>query len=334
MQKDTRQDPSDQSLLNSDYSKMKLEYDRLLQEMEMLKLQFSEIENTNNHLISATWREREMKKLLTNTVDELNKTKSLLEAQNKRVWESINYSKKIQTAINATEQDLAALFSSSMILYRPKDIISGDFPWLFRRDEYAYVAAVDCTGHGVPGAMMSMIGNLILNDIVNDQGILTPGEILTKLHYSIVKTLKQDVPGSDSKDGMDIALCRINLNTNELIYSGAHRPLFLYRNGEIQVTKGDKLLVGGVQYKNKLTFQDHVFQIAKGEQISIFSDGYTDQFGGPNERKIMTKGLKELLEQSYSPSMPDLKNKLSTYFDEWMGDLKQLDDVLIITIGF
>ncbi|MDQ3108733.1 MAG: serine/threonine-protein phosphatase, partial [Bacteroidota bacterium] len=310
------------------------ENQKLQLELEQMKLFFSELETTNKHLISATWRERDMKKQLAETLAELKQTKVLVDAQNKRISESINYARKIQLAINATEQDICTYLKNSFVLYRPKDIISGDFPWYLKRGQYVYIAAVDCTGHGVPGAMMSMIGNLLLNDIANGSVILDPGDILLKLHHAVVRTLKQDVPGSDSNSGMDIGLCRYNLETGELKYAGAHRPMFLLRNGILEVISGDKFPIGGLHYKGKNTFTTHVLSLEKGESVILFSDGYPDQIGGPNEKKIMTSGLKELILKTPGNNMSEMKDALENAFENWRGDNKQIDDVLVIGLGF
>ncbi len=305
----------------------------LRQELEQFKLIISELESTNNHLISATWRERDIKKQLGDTLAELKKTKDFVEAQNKRISESINYARKIQLAINATENDVCSVLKSSFIYYKPKDVISGDFPWFYRTEKYIFVAAVDCTGHGVPGAMMSMIGNLLLNDIINDREVLEPGEVLLRLHQAVVRTLKQDLPDSNSSEGMDIGLCRYEMETGELKYSGAHRPLFYRRNGMVETISGDKYPIGGIQYRGKNNYTTHTIRLQKEESVFIFSDGYPDQLGGPEKKKFLTKGLKRLIEDNSGRSMRELRALLELEFDKWMETNKQTDDVLVIGLG-
>lgn len=319
--------------LRAELEKQIAEKESIRKELDHVKLFFSELESTNNHLISATWREREMKKKLVATLAELERTKELVEAQNKRIAESINYARKIQLAINATEDDICAELKNSFVYYRPKDVISGDFPWHCRRNNFSFVAAVDCTGHGVPGAMMSMIGNLLLNDIINDNIIPEPGDILLRLHHAVVRTLKQDQPDSHSSDGMDIGLCRIDLETGELKYAGAHRPLFHLKNGMIDVISGDKFPIGGIQYKGKNAYTTHTMQLEKDSSVFIFSDGYTDQVGGPEGKKIMTKGLRQIIENNAGRSMKELKAVLEKEFEGWKENRKQLDDVLVIGLG-
>ncbi len=309
--------------------KEKAEKEQLRKELDNLKLIFSELESTNNHLIAATWRERDMKKKLADTLEELNKTKQVVENQKRR----INYSKKIQVAINPSESDLQSVFPNSFIFYHPKDIISGDFPWVYQTANYLYVAAVDCTGHGVPGAMMSMIGNLLLTDIVNNGEEMCPSSILLQLHRSVVRTLKQDVSGSNSNDGMDLGLCRIDIKNKTIDFSGAHRPLFLLREN-IKSFGGDKFPVGGIQYKGKNNFTDHRIEYEPGDKIFLFTDGYPDQIGGEHKRKFMTSGFSAMLEQSRKLSMPNLKNRITNSYLEWKGDSKQIDDILVIGIEF
>jgi serine phosphatase RsbU (regulator of sigma subunit) len=316
------------------YLKTRAENDLLKQELEGLKLYFQEIETTNNHLISATWRERDMKKKLAETIEELNLTRKIVENQNQRITESINYSKKIQQAINPTENDLRSRFPESFILYQPKDVISGDFPWLFSTGDYTYVAAVDCTGHGVPGAMMSMIGSLLLKDITSNGQMLMPAAILRKLHESVVETLKQDSLAGNSNDGMDMAICCIDKKNKQIIFSGAHRPLFYRRNGEITVYSGDKFPIGGMHYKNKNSFTDETINFKEGDSIFLFTDGLPDQTGGPEKKKLMSKNVKTFFEERSSMDLQDLKNELTDYLSAWKGNNKQVDDILIIGIKF
>lgn len=306
----------------------------LVKEYENLKIQFSELEATNNHLIAATWRERDLKKKLADTVEELNKTKSIVETQNKRITESINYARKIQLAINPNETDLSVHYPESFIYYAPKDVISGDFPWIFNTGDYMYVAAVDCTGHGVPGAMMSMIGNLLLNDIVNDGTVLLPSAILRRLHLAVVQTLKQNSSDSNSNDGMDIALCRINKQTKEIVFSGAHRPLFFLKNNSVEVINGNKFPIGGMHYKGLNNFTDEVISFTKGDSIFMFTDGLPDQIGGPEKKKLMSRTIKQFIEENSTSDMPELKSAIIKNYQEWRGNNKQIDDVLLIGIRF
>lgn len=302
-------------------------------EIERLRIFLTELETTNNHLVAATWREREMKKQLTKTLGELRDTKKLVDDQHYRISESINYARRIQQAINVSEQELQRVFPESFVIYKPKDAISGDFPWLYQHDDFVWIAAIDCTGHGVPGAMLSMIGNLLLHEIVNGANDLLPGFILEQLHNGIVKTLKQDQPGADSNDGMDGILCRYTISTGELIFAGSHRPLLITQQGITTLISGDKYPIGGTQYKNRTAYTNHAFSLSQGDRFLLFSDGFTDQFGGESNKRISNKGIKNLFEESRHFSMAEVKEVLENYFTTWKGSYKQIDDVVVIGIG-
>lgn len=311
------------------------EKQKLQSDLENLKLCYSELEATNNHLIAATWRERDLKKKLADTVEELNKTKEVVEHQNKRISESINYARKIQLAINPTEDDLKTYIPESFIIYKPKDIISGDFPWFCKKTEAIYIAAVDCTGHGVPGAMMSMIGNLLLNDIINNSDHPSPGSVLDDLHKSVVHTLKQKTSSSNSTDGMDIALLQIFPSKKEVCFASAHRPLYLIREKELIEYKGDKFPIGGIQYdKKRVPFSNTTISVKKGDILLIFSDGLPDQIGGKEKRKFMSGRIAEIAQNHENHSMPELEKKYIHEIESWMQDTKQVDDILLIAIKF
>jgi serine phosphatase RsbU (regulator of sigma subunit) len=299
------------------------------------KIIVAELEQTNNNLISATWRERDMKKQLKDAMDEIEKSKGIIELQNKRISESINYARKIQIAINPTEGDLKNYLPESFILYKPKDVISGDFPWFSKKEKSIYVAAVDCTGHGVPGAMMSMIGNLLLNDIVNNSENPLPGAVLDDLHKSVVHTLKQKTSSANSTDGMDIALLQVIPEQNQVIYSSAHRPLFLIRDNQLIEYKGDKFPIGGIQYdKKRVPFINTSIQIQKGDIMLIFSDGLPDQVGGEEKKKFMSSRIAEIAVQNSTKSMDELEKIYDSSITDWMKNTKQVDDILLIGMKF
>jgi len=307
----------------------------LKDKLEMQKIMLAELEQTNNNLISATWRERDMKKQLKDAMDEIEKSKSIIELQNRRISESINYARKIQLAINPTEDDLKNYLPDSFILYKPKDVISGDFPWFCKKANSIYVAAVDCTGHGVPGAMMSMIGNLLLNDIINNSELPTPGKVLDDLHTAVVQTLKQKTSSSNSTDGMDIALLQVNPEKGEVCFSSAHRPLYLVRNNELIEYKGDKFPIGGIQYDRKrVPFTNTNIKYQKGDIILIFSDGLPDQTGGTEKRKYMASTIANIARENASCSMAELQSKYTQSINNWMNTSRQVDDILLIGIKF
>ena len=303
---------------------------KMSKENEMNQMQIGELMETQQHLITATWRERELK-------EELQKTKEIIEEQNKKIMDSINYAKRIQKAIIPPDELLKEMLGDYLMFYKPKDLVSGDFPWFYEREDYVYIAAVDCTGHGVPGAMMSLIGNLLLNDIVNNTSVQkTPGIILNELHKAVVQTLKQDAPGNKAADGMDVGICRIKKDKSEVIYAGAHRPLYKLVEGQEEVAqyKGSKFPIGGMQYNGSNHFDDVDVEIKKGEKIFFFSDGLPDQMGGPDKLKLGPKKIRNLIENNREKSMPEIGAIFEKTFIEWMGQEKQMDDVLLIGVAF
>ncbi len=259
-----------------------------------------------------------------------------IENTNKKITESINYAKRIQGSILPKTTNLQSYFSDSFIFYKPKDVVSGDFPWMFTRDNNIYFAAVDCTGHGVPGALLSFIGYFQLNNIVDHKKVLDSGVILDNLHHGVRKTLRQDVEGANSRDGMDVALCRYDLNENKLYYAGAHRPLYLLRNGELQEFKGDRKAIGGIPHKKKKekNFTNYIIDIKKGDKIFIFSDGYPDQIGGPNRKKYQAKQIREGIVKNNKFSMSQYSEYFETEFVNWKAENKQIDDILMIGVEF
>ena len=290
-----------------------------------------------------------------------------IESKNKDISDSINYSKRIQDASLAPKELKYKLFPDAFVLFKPKDIVSGDFYWYAEKDGKRLIASCDCTGHGVPGALMSMIGNNILNQIVNEKGITAPAEILNHLHKEVRKALKQDEQGA-TKDGMDIALISFNTET-EIEYAGAHRPLWILsssesgfgsvkegaevrqsRSSEETIEKGaqisvhsppncevteiklDKFSIGGYQSETERKFTNHKISLSKGDCIYIFSDGFVDQFGGKDGKKYMSKRFKDILLANYSMPMLEQENTLIKTFETWKGSHEQVDDVLVIGI--
>lgn len=309
----------------SSFSKINESMDKLKHDLSMAIQQVEELSETNAHLITATFRERALKK-------ELAASKELIESQTKKIQDSINYSLRIQQSIIPSSDTFSEALNNHFVFYKPKDVVSGDFPWMFTKDDYVYVAAVDCTGHGVPGAMMSMIGNLLLNSIIGNGPAKTPSEVLAELHKAVVHTLKQDAEGNKAADGMDAALCRINYKKNELLFSGAHLPLIFMRNGDLETFKGDKFPVGGMQYRNRNKYSDHTIKLEKGDKFYVFSDGIIDQIGGEEGRKWMSVSLKEFIMSNNHLSMSEIHQKIENTFDEYKGEYKQVDDVLLIGV--
>jgi PAS domain S-box-containing protein len=281
--------------------------------------------------------------------DELNKLESVLvvshditerkmieleiQNKNKKITESINYAKRIQNAILPNSRVISKAIPDSFILYKPRDVVSGDFPWFVQIKDEIFIAAVDCTGHGVPGALLSLIGYFLLNDIVRSRKVTEPGKILDLLDEGVTTTLRQDEDAT-TKDGMDIALCKINLNSQEVEYAGAHRPLYLMKGGEMDEVKGNKFPIGGGIFKNQTNFTNTKIKLKKGDSIYFSSDGFPDQFGGPLGRKLGPKRIREIIQDVHTQSMEDAMNRFDNIWEDWRGDTKHTDYLLLICIKF
>lgn len=258
--------------------------------------------------------------------EELVQKNILIEQKNKDITDSIRYASRIQSAIMPPDDSL----DNSFILFKPKDIVSGDFYWLARTGTKQFVAAVDCTGHGVPGAFMSIIGHDSLNKIVKEYGYSDPAEILNYLNDELVKTLQKQAEDGEVKDGMDLALLVYDTEKMELDYAGAYNPLYLIRNKELLVTRADRFAIGRTSSESGKKFTSHKIKLQKGDTTYIFSDGYADQFGGAEGKKFMIRKLKQLLVDIQDLSMKKQKQKLEETFEDWRGNNEQIDDVIII----
>jgi PAS domain S-box-containing protein len=256
-----------------------------------------------------------------------------IQNKNKKITESINYAKRIQNAILPNNRVISKALPDSFILYKPRDVVSGDFPWFVQMKDEIFIAAVDCTGHGVPGALLSLIGYFLLNDIVRSRKITEPGKILDMLDEGVTTTLRQDEDAT-TKDGMDIALCKINLSKREVEYAGAHRPLYVMKNGVMNEVKGNKFPIGGGIFKNQTNFTNTKIKLEKGDSIYFSSDGLPDQFGGEEGRKFGPRRVREIIEQIHTSSMTNGMNTFDQQWEAWRGNTKQTDDVLLIGIKF
>jgi serine phosphatase RsbU (regulator of sigma subunit) len=227
---------------------------------------------------------------------------------------------------------VSTLLPDSFILYKPKDIVSGDFYWMAQKDGQALVAAVDCTGHGVPGAFMSIVGNNQLNFAVNVKGSLRPDEILNALNEGVTKSLRQTRLSSSVKDGMDISLISIDFKNLKLNYAGGYNPLFLIRDNELITVKADKFPIGGYMGEKLRNFTNNEMDIKKGDVLYLFSDGYSDQFGGSDDSKFLIRRFRELLLKIHNEPMNEQKEILNQIHDDWRGNSVQIDDILVIGI--
>lgn len=256
----------------------------------------------------------------------------IIEKKNKNIMASINYARKIQNAILPDNKIIIEGLPQNFIFYRCKDVVSGDFYYYTNKDSQHLISAIDCTGHGVPGAFMSLIGYSQLNHIVEGRGITEPASILNNLDKAVVLSLKQHEDPT-SKDGMDVALCSIDSNHKILQYAGANRPLYFIRNGELTEIKGDKFPIGGTYHKVEKKFTNHRIEIQKGDTFYIFSDGYVDQFSADNQ-KYMSKRFRAFLLEIVGEDMVTQQELIKQEFDNWKGATNQLDDVLVIGLRF
>jgi serine phosphatase RsbU (regulator of sigma subunit) len=255
-----------------------------------------------------------------------------LEDKNREIGDSLSYAKLIQEAILPSLRVIENKFTDSFILYRPKEVVSGDFYWYSEIDNLQFFALADCTGHGVPGALMSMIGNSLLNKIINDHKNYTPSRILQLLNKEVVFTLNQsfDLDASQN-DGMDITLCQIDKNSKELTIASATQNCYVISDGELNIIKGDIFSIGGLfAHHPDLAFTDYKFKISRETMVYMFSDGFQDQFGGPKDKKFMSSKLKSLLVNNSFLPMKEQKDILNHEFETWKGKNKQIDDVLVV----
>jgi len=256
--------------------------------------------------------------------------RDLITEQKQDITESIQYAYRIQSAAIPPVEILQDILTDYFIFYKPRDIVSGDFYWISEQDHKLIIIAADCTGHGVPGAFMSMLGIAFLNEIVNKENITKPSEILSKLRQNIIKALQQSGKDGEQRDGMDVAAITIDLRKNILEFAGANNPLYLIRNEELIEKKGSKMPVS--IHRNMSDYENHIIKVDKKDTIYIFSDGYPDQFGGPNGKKFKYKPFKELLVSIQNQPMKIQNQLLEENFESWKGNLEQIDDVLVIGV--
>ena len=285
-----------------------------------------------------------IQKKKTNTL--LNSQNKLIEEKNKDITDSINYAERIQQAI-LPENSLLKKHFESFIYFQPKDIVSGDFYWIKEVENKIYFSVVDCTGHGVPGAFMSIIGYNSLNRIVDDYKIYDTGKILDKLNQLVVEAIggKSKLDEMEIRDGMDLSICCIDKSTNTLTYSGAHNSLYLLRKSQTLIDKNvvlesngvcfyeykaDKIAIGGDM--NQVNYVTHSILLEKGDSLYLFTDGYADQFGGIKGKKFMYKKFKNLLLSFQDKSMSKQMNILEQTLTDWKGDIEQLDDICVLGV--
>ena len=300
------------------------------QRTEQIMLQKKEIEEKNeelNQLLEEVTSQRDEIESQRNMVLE---QKNKIEEINHEVSQSIDYAKRIQSAILSDPSILAKNLSEYFVLFKPKDKVSGDFYWWHEVEGHLLIAAVDCTGHGVPGGFMSMLGISFLREIIVKEYITHPGIVLRRLRKEIINVMKQKGESGEQKDGMDMVLVSIDISTKVMQFSGANNPLYLVRNGELAQHVGDKMPIAIYEKMDK--FATTEIQLKEGDQLYMFSDGFADQFGGPDCKKFKYKPFKELLLKNSLLKMEEQKTILDKTLSDWMGNFEQIDDILVLGI--
>tara|TARA_B100001094_G_scaffold274915_1_gene282166 strand:+ start:157 stop:2118 length:1962 start_codon:yes stop_codon:yes gene_type:complete len=260
------------------------------------------------------------------------KQKLVIESKQKEIKDSISYAKKIQDAIMTSAVYIEDILPKSFIFFQPKDVVSGDFYWVYQSSKNAiYIAVADCTGHGVPGAFMSMIGNSLLNEIIIEKKIENTGEILNSLREQIIKSLNQKEGVSETKDGMDMTLCKIDMKGKTVEFSGAYNSLIYVSDGELKTVKGDNQPVS-LHYAENKSFTSNLIKVKKDDMIYLYSDGFQDQFGGLKDKKFMSLKFKNLLKKISYHSSQEQYLVLKKEFNEWKGSKEQIDDVCVMGV--
>lgn len=317
-------DPSDiKATVEKGIGEMKVVYEsiRIKQQLEEATKEKEKLMVEQNERLEVQVRER------TATI---NEQKTLLEIKNKEIVDSIHYAKRLQEAILPPREIFHSMINDGFILYRSKDIVSGDFYWFGNVGEQKVIVAADCTGHGVAGALMSMMGISLLNQIVNGDAISKPSEILDELDKALSTSMK--MAEGNAHIGMDVAILTFDETMKKVEYAGANRPLWIVRDGEFHITQADKSPIGGLNARNQSNFTNHTLDLASNDALYIFTDGFADQFGGPQGKKMMRKRFREQISESLGSSMDEQGRVLLNYFEDWKKDHEQVDDILVIGI--
>ncbi|WP_177217418.1 PP2C family protein-serine/threonine phosphatase [Thermoflexibacter ruber] len=313
--------------LASAYKKEETFSKELLQTNQMLEAKVKERTSSLQDIQTKLFENLEELKSKINTVNVQNKE---IKAQNLYITSSINYAKTIQYNILSDFKVIQSHFPDSFLVFKPKDIVSGDFYYFNQKGDKIFLAAVDCTGHGVPGAFMSLIGYKILNEIIDVQQVFTPSEILRNLHLGIKEIFNQEA--NTHRNGMDIALVMLDKGNSTLTFAGAKAPLVYIKNGKMNMIEGENFYIGGNSSKSEVNFSQSTIFFSANDQFSfyLFSDGYQDQFGGEENKKLMKKHFRELLFQLKDFPMKEQGNLLQEWHEAWKGNLAQTDDILVM----
>jgi len=278
---------------------------------------------------SELYRLKNIDLVFANT--EIERQKQEILTKNREITDSIVYAKRIQNAILPEMHLLSSIAKEHFVFFKPKDIVSGDFYWLAENDSRIYFAVIDCTGHGVPGAFLSIIANNLFNKAIYEQQLFGTDEILAFVHNEIIQSLNRKAV-DNGKDGMDVALCSVDKNTGELHYSGAYNPLLIFRENNLIELKPDKFIIGGALNSSNSMFALNTFKLEKDDMIYLFTDGFADQFGGPSGKKFKSKKLKSLFNEICQFNCQTQLAQMEQIFTDWKGELEQIDDICIMGI--
>jgi serine phosphatase RsbU (regulator of sigma subunit) len=312
-------------------AKIREAHQQLAKQTILIQEQAEHLRDKNDEIGAQSEELQQTNEELLVMLDMLHKQKEELDFKNNALTESITYASRIQVATLPSENTLHRILGPHyFIFFRPRDIVSGDFYYCVLKDEHIVLAAVDCTGHGVPGAFMSLIGNDLLNDIILNRGVLQPAQILEQLHEGVQRVLQQKE--TNNYEGMEIALVVIPPDKRHIHFAGAKRPLVFCKSGELQQLKGSSTPIGGAQYFGRTAFEQHTLPVNSDTWIYLFSDGYQDQFGGKNNKKLGSAQLRQLFLQIHQFQARTQAEKLQTYLTQWTNasSENQVDDILVI----
>jgi len=280
------------------------------------------------HLVSKIKEIKQQKKELENKHEEVKKQHDQILNQQNEIIGDLKYSKRIQNSILPTTEVLDQFIPDRFILNLPRNMVSGDFYWVGKHHDSKAIAVADCTGHGISGSLMTMAGMAFLNDIMGRDNSYTPGEVLFELRKMVMHLLKQKGEQGEASDGMDITIVMISEDGKKLSFAGANNPIYIIQKGELKVIKGDRMPIG-IHLNFKRPFTNSVIDVKKGDLVYLFTDGFADQFGGPNNKKFRYKQFQELLLSIYTKPLIEQQKILAETFSKWKDGRPQIDDVLI-----
>lgn len=330
---------------SSDLTAQNIQIPQIKQQNQALHQQTQALQSTISQQISHITKlentllqhDHTLIQALDNSKAEITHKQRIIEKQSRDLLDSIIYAQHIQSAMLPKKESIKNVFSDAFVFFRPRNIVSGDFYWFNTKNHRSILAVIDCTGHGVPGAFLSMIGNDLLHKIVTFKGISEPDRILQQLHLEMRFTLRQKESGNE--EGMDMAVCTIHqvppdledlFGKPRIEFAGAKNSLVYIQEGEMKEIKGNKAPIGGFLYEEELEFTKHVIDMPKPTTIYMFSDGYQDQFGGKDKRKFMVTRFRKLLVEIHKQDMAQQEQILSQSLEQWMGEHAQVDDILVV----